>query len=574
VKYIGVAFVAATLMIVAWVMYTIQGMIPAFAAGAAELLSLAVRACIGTVLVIVATAVLWLVLRQRHEANRQRDGAFPLREYHLEPWTRRLWNTLTGKPSPRVILDANAMMTHAALIHQGVHLAEPAAGWDRQLAYLSDVERTRRVQAALPGDAVLGNPFIAASNGLGGVANAATAKWMAGAYDKPVKPSSFVDAQPPVVLPAPQLTGIDAVAQSRPAAIVMGQTDAGELVRWNMAQTQHLRFHGATQGSGKTNAIQTVAAGALATGAHVVICDRVQFKDWSDFDGRAEFVDTSDPQQLAGACARLYNIYLGRTEQLRAARVKNIAQHGGMQRIVVIIGEFGAQMASARADGVGRDVEYPLTQLARLAGSTGIHLVAEDQVVRKQYWPPELVANLIPVIGKMPAYAGQMCGYQGRGGGTDTFPSYTFWYEGALFQTPYMEPVLPSIMAEMPPPQALVMLTPAAVIPDEDGDRSTVPSVPGGVEGGGYTPVPPLENAGTERNAGTPAVDDGGRWDDVVAAWFSANPEALTGPAKGISDLARAMCRDNEGGSDANYEAYKGRAHALFHDYRNGGKTA
>ena len=214
-KYIGVAFVAATLMIVAWVMYTIQGMIPAFAAGAAELLSLAVRACIGTVLVIVATAVLWLVLRQRHEANRQRDGAFPLREYHLEPWTRRLWNTLTGKPSPRVILDANAMMTHAALIHQGVHLAEPAAGWDRQLAYLSDVERTRRVQAALPGDAVLGNPFIAASNGLGGVANAATAKWMAGAYDKPVKPSSFVDAQPPVVLPAPQLTGIDAVADRK-----------------------------------------------------------------------------------------------------------------------------------------------------------------------------------------------------------------------------------------------------------------------------------------------------------------------------------------------------------------------
>lgn len=274
-KYIGVAFVAATLMIVAWVMYTIQGMIPAFAAGAAELLSLAVRACIGTVLVIVATAVLWLVLRQRHEANRQRDGAFPLREYHLEPWTRRLWNTLTGKPSPRVILDANAMMTHAALIHQGVHLAEPAAGWDRQLAYLSDVERTRRVQAALPGDAVLGNPLVSLQRGIGGVANAATGRMLAGAYDKPIRTSTFVDANPePARLPAPELTGTDAVEQSRPASIVMGQTVDGDLVRWNMAQTPHLRYHGMTQGSGKTNAIQTVAAGALATGAHVVICDR------------------------------------------------------------------------------------------------------------------------------------------------------------------------------------------------------------------------------------------------------------------------------------------------------------
>jgi hypothetical protein len=335
-----------------------------------------------------------------------------------------------------------------------------------------------------------------------------------------------------------------------------------------MAQTPHLRYHGMTQGSGKTNAIQTVAAGALATGAHLVVCDRVNFKDWGDFDGRAELVDTQDPQQLAAACLRLYNIYLGRTLMLRQAGAKNIKAHGGMQRIVVVISEFGAQMASARADGVGREVEYPLTQLARLAGSTGIHLVAEDQVVKG--WPRELAGNMVPVIGRMPAYAGQACGYQGRGGGTDTFPSYTFWYEGAMLTTPHMEPALPSIMARVPPPQALVMLTPPAAIPGEDGDRSTVPPVPGGTEGG-KSPVfavPPLENAGTERPTGTLQADEAGRWEDVVFAWFAANPQALTGPAQGISDLARAMCRDNEG-NDANYEAYKGRAHKLFHEFRN-----
>jgi len=118
-----------------------------------------------------------------------------------------------------------------------------------------------------------------------------------------------------------------------------------------------------------------------------------------------------------------------------------------------------------------------------------------------------------------------------------------------------------------------VMLTPPAAIPGEDGDRSTVPTVPGGTEGGELPPVsavPPLENAGTERNAGTAQAAAAGRWDDVVAAWFDANPQALTGPAKGISDLARAMCRDNEG-DDANYEAYKGRAFDLFHEFRKGG---
>ena len=142
-KYVGTAFVASILMIVAWVMYTIQPMIPAFAAGAAELLSLAVRACISIAVLIVAAALLWVFLRQRREANRQRDGAFPLREYHTEPWTKRLWNMLTGKPSPRVILDMNAAMTHAAMIYQGVHLAEPPAGWDRQLAMPKPTEPCR-----------------------------------------------------------------------------------------------------------------------------------------------------------------------------------------------------------------------------------------------------------------------------------------------------------------------------------------------------------------------------------------------------------------------------------------------
>jgi hypothetical protein len=57
------------------------------------------------------------------------------------------------------------------------------------------------------------------------------------------------------------------------------------------------------------------------------------------------------------------------------------------------------------------------------------------------------------------------------------------------------------------------------------------------------------------------------KWQDVAKAWFAANPHALIGPAVGISDLARAMCRDNEG-NDVNYEAYKGRAHKLFHEFR------
>ena len=114
----------------------------------------------------------------------------------------------------------------------------------------------------------------------------------------------------------------------------------------------------------------------------------------------------------------------------------------------------------------------------------------------------------------------------------------------------------------VPAPRRLVMQTPRW-----EGGGNSVPSAPGTAGAGGVPPVLPLENAGTERNAGTLADDAPGRWDDVVAAWFAANPQALTGTAQGLSDLARAMCRDAEG-NDANYANYKGRAHKLFHEFR------
>ena len=132
-----------------------------------------------------------------------------------------------------------------------------------------------------------------------------------------------------------------------------------------MTQTPHARIHGTSRGAGKTNVIQTIAAGALAHGAHVLVCDRVQFKDWQDFRHCAEFADTTDPQALADVAARLYNIYLGRMQMLRDAGARDITKmRQPMQRIVVVLSEFGAQIESARAEGVIKEVEYPLIATA------------------------------------------------------------------------------------------------------------------------------------------------------------------------------------------------------------------
>jgi hypothetical protein len=330
-----------------------------------------------------------------------------------------------------------------------------------------------------------------------------------------------------------------------------------------MAQMPHLRFHGATRGAGKTNAIQVVAAGALKTGAHVVVFDPAHFKDWGDFRHCAELVDASDPATLADGAARLMTIYHNRTRQLAEAGRRDVSQMARPpQRIVVVICEFGAQCELARAEGVMGDIETHLLQLARKAAAAGIHLVLEDQAVER--WPRALSANVAgTAIGRMPLYAAQACGFVARRGmTTETLQPGQFWYGGQLLRTPHMQPELRTLLASVPAPRRLVMQTPRW-----EGERNSVPPAPGTAGAGGVPPVLPLENAGTERNAGTLADDAPGRWDDVVAAWFAANPQALTGPAQGISDLARAMCRDAEG-NDANYANYKGRAHKLFHEFR------
>ena len=544
-----------------YVLYLVSDRIPLWSRKLMQLAGLGARVCIGAAVLLVLVLCVWFLLRQRYEQNRQRDGAFALREYWLEPLPRRAANWLLGRPSARAVYDPNGNIAHAAVIHAGVFCVEPGAGWDRQLAYQHDIERTRRAQAIAPGDGVLGLPWFGGNGGRAGVANAATGRLLAGAYDKPPKPTVTVDAPPEAPqLPAPPLTPQGAVAASKPAALVLGQTDGGDLVRWDLVRVPHLRFHGATQGAGKTNAIQTVAAGALKTGAHVIVFDPARFKDWNDFAHCAELVDAANPAVLADGAARLMTIYHNRTAALAEAGARNIGEMARPpRRVVVVVCEFGAQCELARAEGVMGEIETNLLQLARKGAAAGIHLVLEDQAVVR--WPRALSANVAGVaIGRMPLYSAQACGFvPRRGATTEALEPGQFWFGGQLVRVPYMPPVLRELLADVPAPRRLVMDEPRW-----EGERSAVPDA---TEGGGL-PVPDRFTSGTERNAGTLAEDAPGRWDDVVAAWFAAHPQALTGPAQGISDLARAMCRDNEGGNDANYEAYKGRAHKLFHEFR------
>jgi hypothetical protein len=547
-----VTFAAAMLLGVAYILYIATDTILWFIEQFGVLALQSARVCGGMFVVTVGALLAWLLLRQQYERNRQRDGAFALREYWLEPWPKRVANWFTGRPSPRAVLDMNANISHAAVVANTIYTVEPSAGWDRQLAYMQDIERTRRTEAAVPGDGVLGLPWWS-DGGRGGVANAPTARLLAGAYDRQIKPATIDQPAPAPQLPAPDLTPAAALCESRPASLVMGQTDSGDLVRWDMRQTPHLRFHGATRGAGKTNAIQTVAAGALVTGAHVVVFDPASLKDWGEFTGRAELVDTTEPQALADGAARLMTIYHNRTRQLAKAGARDVSHMARPpRRIVVVLCEFGAQCELARAEGVMGDIETPLLQLTRKAAATGIHLVIEDQAVER--WPRALSANVAGVaIGRMPLYDAQACGFVPRRGmTTETLAPGQFWFGGLLLRTPHMEPELRTLLASVPAPAQLVMLTPPWKREGENSSQSVHGPVHGTSQDTSWASSPevdppPANSVNSPMNTAPTTVEGWYEW--TLDNYLPAHPELLRtdkrGRGIGVQALAEAMAALN-----------------------------
>lgn len=493
--------------------------------------------------VILAVAV-WR--KSKLVSLRQRDGAFPLQRIKL-------------RDGGVLYFNPNQTVGAATVIHptHGLMEIEPAAGWEQQTLVRLAVERTRQLQAIFPGDDVRTNRNGAQSQmpkfpGWKVLAEERNRQPLLPApREIEVTPEEYSVEPEPVRLYTPA----EGLQQNAPTRLVLGQTDGGEIVRWDVTASPHLRVHGKSQGAGKTNLIRSVAASALRMGHHVIVCDRRRFKDWPEFNGRAELIDVRDPKRFAVVAQRLAEIYQERDALLGQQGAANIGQlRDAPQRVVVVVAEFGALCAQAQADGVLESMLHPLTQVLREAGAAGVHVVIEDQVV-DQRWPRGISTNAEPVTGYLPVNYGAAGGYYHA----DKLPPYTFHFGGIVFKSFDMSREVGDALHTVRPLATPLIDTTWRVVEE----RSSVPDAQGEGGEGRSTPVERWNGGtGTEQATAEP-----GRWNAVVDAWFARNPQALTGPAIGISSLARAMCEDAEG-NDANYAAYKGRAHVLFHEFR------
>lgn len=527
---------------------------PAFIRAALTFLGAWLMMLLYVILVAIVGALLvlaWLVYRKQQLAgNRPVDGAYPLIKMR----------TRDGR---QLVINPSHMVGAAAVIDprtgQYTEVEHPA-GWGVVADVRQAVERSNTVRAMFPGDQARTNRYGAMSQ----MPRVPNFKQMNDRTNVS-RETSRPQLPPPVDQPrpvAPPITLPDAIRQSTPDRWIIGQSpETGALATLNLRQSVHTGIIGAT-GTGKTASLgYLVAAHAVRSGYHVVILDPKGGADWRPWQGVAEWHE-SDRTTFADQVRAVEAEHERRFDAARRAEAANVMALPTPPRpILVVIEEYGdliAQMRQAKASDATK-VDDMLDRLLRLSRMTDIHLLMIDQY--PEHWSNQVLAGTKAkaVFQLGPNQGAKVQEYQ-----ANQLPDVgRYLLKGKQYDAWHAAPNLGSLLRSLP----------ARTGPDVVGVEYSVQDVPRGGGGvnrdNGAIPASGTGNAGTE--------DEPGYWDDVVAAWFAANPYALTGPPRGISDLARTMAKHATGNADS-YEAYKSRAHRLFHAFRsevrlpNGGK--
>ena len=374
--------------------------------------------------------LLWKQYDMRQESwNRAVDGMFATRTI-----------TANGRT---VVLDNNKSAFGAIGFDRmsgKVLTDEEIIGPDRQLAYVNNVQRTRSVAAKQ----IPERPNRTTALADAGFFDAKTRE--AEARAQLVERRLLDQRQPEQIAPPsrqlPMWTAKDAIKHNTDTTFALGLNDDNEIISWDVESTPHVRVHGKTQGSGKTNLIKEIAVGAVRSGAHVIVLDRRGFKDWSAFAPFVELVDSRVQGAFYGTVKRLQDIYQERDSLLGSAGVGNLAGlSDAPRRIFCIISEFGSACRDALANGELERIVPILKNILSEAGAPGVHMVFEDQAINRN-WPPELRGNAEPITGYLPEDASKAGGYRLA----FELERYQFHYDGERFKTFDMTVEAPTLL--------------------------------------------------------------------------------------------------------------------------------
>lgn len=407
----------------------------------------------GTITVLVLGAVAsWMQNRHERRERTYIDGALPLMKRRRHIWRSDIprplavWSFLNGE---EFHIDPNRMVSAAWSFDAlgRVSEVEPAAGWAAQREYNAQVEGTNVARAFAQGDDSRNHLFGRDSMPVRIPARALMPRVERHQLTGPVENDEIEGTFAPVAVPFG-----DAVRSNTATAFALGQSPNG-IVRWDVERSPHIRVHGQTQGSGKTNVIKTIALGAVRQGIHVIVLDRRGFKDWSDYRSHVEFVDNRKSGAFSGTMRQICDLYRERDEQLGIHGASNLAElPNAPARLFVVVSEFGTVCRDATITGEMEETLPLLKSIMSEAGATGVHLIFEDQVVNRN-WPRELRGNADPVTGYLPEDTAKAGGY-GRAWGLD---AYEFHFDGQRFRSWDMRVEAPRLLASIAPDVEIVI---------------------------------------------------------------------------------------------------------------------
>ena len=406
--------------------------------------------------------------------------------------------------------------------------------------------------------------------------NAAGAKLLAGRYDPaPAQlpacaPAQLPSPQPePAREPAAPLQLTDAWQQSTDTRWLLGQSASGKPYSLDLTSAVHVGLLGAT-GTGKTSSTALLLAlHARRHGYEVLVLDGKGGVDWSPYAGAFD-VQPTDYTTFGDQITAIERIHRQRMATLKANNAPTIRHLTDVSYppLLVIVEEAGYTAQSLRmADSSQAEhVANMQSNLMRVSRATGIHFLMIDQ--SPQHWPGVVKANIKSWIcyklgsgqanavnlyhaHKLPANGAFVASDD------DGETIYRSWHTAA-----HAAPMLRQLPASRRIIGAKYTVHPAVPnpVPDPVPTPFLTPFQPRSPE---VEPLP--TNAANATNA-EPDAEQIARWQSLVDAWFADHPDALTGPALGISDIARAMASAD--GRPTEYENYKSTAHRMFHDFR------
>lgn len=327
-----------------------------------------------TIFVIVLGStglIMYLRYDKRKESwHRQIEGSYALQDLVVNGVK---WKVDVNKsPSGAIGVAPNGMLLQAPV--------DNSFGPDRQLTYNNKIQNTRTATAVTSGE--------------NGIPNAATGKFLAGAYDRNQKQLAVKYEEKDEIVdiePVKLLTLDEAIKKSDKAHWIVGQDAEGNLSEINIRESIHLGILGAS-GSGKSASTGLlIAYYARKSGYHVIVLDGKGLHDWSIY-GKVFEVHKTNALKFKEQIIEIADIYTERKKKISDLGIEDFYgdRSHGETPILLVVEEYGKIMDELEALGKNdyNTIIKAIASIMRDSRAVGIHLLFIEQETSR--WNPTI----------------------------------------------------------------------------------------------------------------------------------------------------------------------------------------